>query len=327
MRSMLRRYIILSATAAFALGASGYASAALVRGAGIATQPNDQGEDVVTFPARPAAARELPPSRIRVHADVDWGVADPRAVAAFRASRMFAFMRAFPNPQTVVHAGQGYYVVGSASATFGAYANHVVYPKQREPGSPNSGGGFLYAPTMFGPGNDCIEATTVVQNADPQVWAWDWCAANPNPYAVVVVNHKFKKNYIRKMPDKLKEFSVETILASDGVTWDMALYNYSTKQWDVIYQTSGPRNPNYGLGQQGWDFFETYTNVVGSGMSDVCTPFPGPIASDQISISFDDQTFTPITASDSQPLQFNSFHCTHFSFSTPAADEWEMQYH
>ncbi|MBD5655043.1 MAG: hypothetical protein IAI50_07645, partial [Candidatus Eremiobacteraeota bacterium] len=218
-------------------------------------------DEVIASPARPASARELPPSRVQLTADITYGAADRSAVASFRASRQFGFMRSFASPQSVVHAGEGYYLLGTSTTTFGAYANETVYPMQREPGSPNSSG-FLYAPTMFGPGADCIEAVTVVQNRAPQVWAWDWCAANPDPYAVIDVDAKFKKNYIRKMPDKLTEYTVETILAADGVTWDMALYNYTAKKWEIIYQTSGKRNANYGLGQQGWNFFETYTNVT-----------------------------------------------------------------
>ncbi len=285
------------------------------------------GGDVLTVPARPAGARELPPSRVRLTADVTWGVPDARAVAAFRAARTLGFMSGFAGPNFVEHAGEGYYLDGTSSNTYGAYANHVVYPRQREPGNPSSSGsgGFLYAPTMFGPGADCIEATTVVQDAYPQVWAWDWCSAYPDPYAVVVVDGRFKRNYIRTMTDGLTEFTVETILASDGVTWDMALYNYKTQQWDIIYQTSGSRNPNYGLGEQGWDFFETYTDVE-NGISDVCNKFPGPIASDEISLSFDDETFTPITSGDSTHLKFNSFYCSRFGFSTPQTYEWEMLY-
>ena len=299
-----------------------FASACAVANA--ANVPGLPSADRLTIPARPAGARELPPSRIRVTADVDWGIPDRRAVAAFRANRQFAFMKSFGRPDFVEHAGQGYYLLGTATTTFGAYANETVYPKQREPGSPNQGGGFLYAPTMFGPGADCIEAVTVVQNQAPQVWAWDWCSANPNPYAVVNVTEKFRKNYIRKMPDGLREYSVETILASDGVTWDMALHNYMTKKWDIIYQTSGTRNSNYGLGQQGWNFFETYTNV-NNGISDVCNPFPAAIAADDISLSFDDKTFTAVTSANTRPLQFADFYCAHFTFSTPKADEWQMQ--
>lgn len=281
-------------------------------------------DDIVTVPARPASARELPPSRVRVAADLTWGVANPRAVAAFRAARLSWLVTGYEGSDSVEHAGEGYYLKGTSSTTYGAYANHVVDPKQREPGDPSSAG-FLYAPTMFGPGADCIEATTVVQDEAPQVWAWDWCSASPDPYAVIVVDGKFKRNYLRRMTDGLKEFSVETILASDGVTWDMALYNYRRSRWDILYQTSGSRNSNYGLGERGWDFFETYTNVSGS-VSDVCNKFLEPIAADQIALSFDDQTFTPVTSSDSSPLKFGNFYCSRFDFTTPQTYEWEMLY-
>ena len=139
-----------------------------------------------------------------------------------------------------------------------------------------------------------------MQNAIPQIWAWDWCAANPEPYAMVEVDRKFVMNYVRRMPDKLPKYSVETVLGSDGVTWNMVLYNYRKKRWDIVYQTSGPRNPSYGLGQQGWNFFETYTNVNNSetnanaknNVSNVCNQFAGPIGAEDISLSPDGTTFT-----------------------------------
>ncbi len=90
-------------------------------------------------------------------------------------------------------------------------------------------------------------------------------------------------------------------------------------------RTLGARNPSYGLGQEGWNFFETYTNV-NNNVSDVCNPFPGPINAEDISLSSDGKTFVPITSSDSSPLQFDSFYCSHFQFSTPQADEWMMSY-
>jgi hypothetical protein len=130
------------------------------------------------------------------------------------------------------------------------------------------------------------------------------------------------------MPDGYPEFTVETILAADGVTWDMALYDYSSMAWDIIYQTTGPRNSNYGLGQQGWNFFETYTDVT-NGKSAVCKKFKGPIAADQISISFDPsgQNFSLITPSNSTNLKFASFNCSHFDFTVPNANwEWAMLY-
>src|SRR5580704_20283 len=252
----LRIVRLIGCAAVFVAGTCAASTAA-----SLSFDPDDVFEPA--FPARPASVRELPPSRVRIHADVTYGIADPHAVAAFKAGRLGIALRSGTfGSNTVVHAGQGFYLDGTSSDSYGVYANHTVYPKMREPGNPNGGAGFLYAPTFFGPGADCIEAVTVTQNAEPQVWAWDWCAANPNPYAIVNVDKTFKKSYIRLMPDGYPEYTVETILASDGVTWDMNLYNYKTKQWDIIYQTSGARNPNYGLGQQGWNFFETYTNVT-----------------------------------------------------------------
>jgi hypothetical protein len=156
----------------------------------------------------------------------------------------------------------------------------------REPGAPFGPPGFLYAPTFFGPGADCIEAVTLTQDTQNQVWAWNWCTRDPTVYAIVKVDRRFKTNYIRLMPDGFPEYTVETILASDGVTWDMVLYNYKTKQWDVIFQVSGPRAAGYGLGDEGWNFFETYATVT-NGKANVCKRFAGPIVADQISISFD----------------------------------------
>jgi hypothetical protein len=279
-------------------------------------------------PARPASVFDVPPSRVARLDIVANGTADSGAVAAFRAIRLGA-TRGF-SPGVVDHAGQGFYMAGTSTNSFGAYANHTMYAALREPGSPSGGSGFLYAPTMFGPGADCIEAVTVFRNNVPQIWAWDWCAAMPNPYKVIDVTPKFVNAFVRTMTDGLPEFTVETILAQDGKTWDMALYNYAKKRWFIAYQTSGKRNPNYGLGELGWNFFETYTNVLPGHNSDVCRSFgAGPISADQISISFDrtGKTFTLITPSDSTPLSFSSFHCPKFAFSVPQANwDWQMAY-
>jgi hypothetical protein len=319
MPSAPRLFTVASAAVALAVCSS-------AAGAAVLTRADADGENIAAFPARPVTSAELPRSRVRPNADVTWGHADPRAVAGFRAARMFGGLRSHGNPADVVHAGQGWFLIGTPQNTLGAYANHTVYRKMREPGDPlKNTFGFLYAPTFFGPGADCIEAVTVVQSALPQVWAWDWCSASPNPYAIVNVDRKFATSYIRKMPDKLPKYTVETVLASDGVTWDMVLYNYRKKSWDIVYQTSGARNPSYGLGQEGWDFFETYTNVNGS-VSDVCNPFPGPIGAENISLTANGKTFVPIGASNEQPLQFDSFFCSQFQFSTPKLDEWMMKY-
>jgi hypothetical protein len=302
-------------------------------GAAVLTRVGPDLDNTIAFPAAPASRAQLPSSRVRPNADVTWGQADPRAVAAFRAVRMFDGLRSHGTPPTEVHAGQGYGLTGTPSGTLGAYANHTIYSKMREPGDPlKMEVGWLYAPTFFGPGADCIEVTTVVQNQIPQVWAWDWCAAIPNPYAVVEVDQKFVMNYVRRMPDNLPEYTVETVLGSDGVTWSMVLYNYRKKAWDVVYQTSGARSN--GLGELGWSFFETYMYVnnnqtfvnAKNNVSNICNRFPGPIAAEDISLSSDGQTFVPINSSDSYQSPVNDFYCSHFLFSYPQADEWMMSY-
>ena len=305
-------------------------------GAAVLTAVRPELDSTITFPAAPATRAQLPSSRVRPNAEVTWGQADPRAVAAFRAYRLFGGLRSLGyRPPMEVHAGQGYGLIGTASGTLGAYANHTIYNKLREPGDPlKNEVGWLYAPTFFGPGADCIEVTTVMQNEMPQIWAWDWCAATPNAYAIVEVNRTFEMNYVRRMPDKLPEYTVETVLGSDGVTWSMVLYNYRKKAWDVVYQTSGARNPTYNLGQTGWSFFETYMTVFSTeananakyNVSNICNPFPGPIAAEDISLSSDGQTFVPINSSDSYQAPVNNFYCSHLLFSYPQADEWMMSY-
>ena len=54
--------------------------------AAVLTRVGPDVDNTITFPARPATRAELPRSRIRPNADVTWGQADPRAVAAFRAA-------------------------------------------------------------------------------------------------------------------------------------------------------------------------------------------------------------------------------------------------
>ena len=313
----------LCATAGVALALTACSAAA---GAAVRARLAPDIANTITFPAPPATRAEVPYSRVRPNADVTWGRADPRAVDAFRAARMFEGLRSHGDAANQVHAGHGYWLFAAGGDTLGAYANHTLYHKMREPGNAIHGEwGWLYAPTFFGPGADCIEAVTVIQDQAPQIWGWDWCGDSSHLARVIDVDRKFVMNYVRRMPDKLPKYTVETILGSDGVTWSMLLHNYRTHHWDVVYQTTGTRDPSYELGDEGWNMFETYT-IVNSGVSNVCKPFPGPIVSEDISLTSDGKTFVPITFRDSASLQFNNFDCPQFLFSTPQADEWMMSY-
>src|SRR5580658_9476929 len=121
-----RLFTVAGATVALAVCSS-------AAGAAVVMRADADGENLVAFPARPVTSAELPRSRVRPTADVTWGQADPRAVAGFRAARMFGALRSHGSPADVVHAGQGWWLLGTPQNTLGAYANHTVYRKMREP--------------------------------------------------------------------------------------------------------------------------------------------------------------------------------------------------
>ena len=85
MRPTFRSCFVTSAVLALALTTGGTAYAARAAGPATLARPGATADDAApAFPARPAGARDLPPSRVRITSDVTWGVADPRAVEAFR---------------------------------------------------------------------------------------------------------------------------------------------------------------------------------------------------------------------------------------------------
>ena len=126
---------------------------------------------------------------------------------------------------------------------------------------------ILYAPTMTGANNDCIEVVTVHTTRQPQIWAWDWCNLIA-PGAKVNVNQAFLKAYATNVNGR-KAYTTEEVQTSKTTnSWTAYLYNYQTKAWDSLFTSAG--TDQSGL-SYGWDMFEFYSATnPGTGNTYVC---------------------------------------------------------
>jgi hypothetical protein len=206
--------------------------------------------------------------------------------------------------------------------SFGVYANQTMYQDLRMPANPQPKkvAAVLFAPTMFGPGDDCIEAVNVyLPKAQPEVWAWDWCeSVSRQPAVTLKVDKTFVSTYIRTASNGLPEYAVETLLGRDGKTWNMALYNRSTRKWDTIYQTSGSRKTSgFPYGPRGWDMYEMYSGVnTATNIAAGCDPNSAPIGSNGLAISFDptSRKFTRAAPGNAGIGRFQDFHCPNLRY-------------
>jgi hypothetical protein len=207
------------------------------------------------------------------------------------------------------YAGHGV-LVRSSDRIRATYADQSVYPDLRFPASSQS---YLYAPTMYGAHNSCIEVVTVYSSDPPAVWAWNWCTkSGPNPARTYLVNVAFILKYVRDLGSGVGEYTVQTSLLPDNMTWVARLFNYSSKEWDEIYRSSGAStSQSHG---NGWDFFEENAQVDSENQSDYCRLLPPLFESTNVKISFDGKTFTRLDSGTAAILTKNSFTCNRLQF-------------
>jgi hypothetical protein len=116
---------------------------------------------------------------------------------------------------------------------------------------------ILYAPTMTGADNDCIEVVTVHTTKTPQVWAWDWCNLIA-PGAKVNVNATFLGKYTTTVNGRTAYTTKEVRTNASTNSWTAYLYDYKTKAWDTLFTSAG--TDQSGL-SYGWDMFEFYSDT------------------------------------------------------------------
>ena len=285
----------------------------------VAFAPAHAAATTFAFPARPASVFDIARGHVLPvpPAYHDFGPHD-LAVRAFRLGRERDQLVTWLTGGAVTYYGEHVHKeieLDHTVPTYGVYSNQTIYPNLREVANPDPNYPLvLFTPTMFGPGTDCIEAvTTYLPMEEPEIWAWDWCRNISNPAVTLEVDQSFMSTYTATMPNGLVEYTVETLLGSDGKTWNMVLYNYVTKSWVTVYQTSGTRTAGgFPFRERGWDMYEMYSPVdEETNVAVGCAPTHSAIGSDGVAISFDrtSQTFTPASPSNARIGRDQHFHC------------------
>lgn len=139
----------------------------------------------------------------------------------------------------------------------GIYANQVLYI------SYSDSVGYLYAPTMKGPGVDCLEISTIYGSGTPSVGVWDFCASTQDgfAYAKDASTTEFSDTYLRNHGDGLPAYTAESKIGTDGY-WHAYIYNYDTSSYEEMYNTSSDSSQGTTeFSGSGWDDFETHFGV------------------------------------------------------------------
>jgi hypothetical protein len=274
--------------------------------------------------------RTVPTSKPAVLATQSPGPGIEASAALDRAAKVFQDMHAAlksqiprakggppppaPQPPGVVYSGRGFWV-GKGKPLVAISANQSVQPHLVFARGSTS---YLYAPTMLGAFNDCIEVVTAYSAGPPAVWTWDWCRDVKNPAGGRVVSHDFVAQYVRDFGTGIGEYTVQTRLMSDGKTWVARLYNYQKAQWDDLYSSSGKGKT--GMDPYGWDFFEEHGSLADANQADYCKILPPVFESTDVQISFDNKTFSRLDRGNGQTLNFANLGCAKLQFSV--ADEF-----
>lgn len=199
-----------------------------------------------------------------------------------RAEAAFAAMRRAPvsgpgarTAQNVLydsdHGGQfGLYSYQGAYFASGTYGYQTGY-ETVETAYAFPSGDYLFAPTNRGVGGSCLEIGTSYSWLAAQVYAYDFC----DPGSTIGVFHylftidgSFRSSYERDYGDGLPSYAYETYYNWGNGKWDALLYNASTGQWEVRYESqTGTLNPQ-AQGANGWNMFEThYLNTNAQGVA------------------------------------------------------------
>ena len=174
------------------------------------------------------------------------------AIAGFRQvhqEMLAAARRPAVHPDSQLHAWWGSFP--DTNSGTGVMATQSVSSTLRL----SHAGDILYAPTMTGADNDCIEVVTVHTNKAAQVWAWDWCNLIA-PGAKVNVNATFLSKYTTTVNGRTAYTTKEVQTDASTNSWTSYLYDYKTKAWDTLFTSAG--TDQSGL-SYGWDMFEFYS--------------------------------------------------------------------
>lgn len=166
-----------------------------------------------------------------------------------------------PSLAAQIHPAQGTSLT-NVSGTGGVVATQSFSPTLTVARSSTT----IYTPTVYPAGGSCIEVTTVYRTGTRSVSVWDWC--NAITFVVSVpIDATFQSRYASG-----GFYSTEVLRTSSSPnTWVAYLYNYATATWETLYTSSGSTQ----AGTSGWDVYELYSDVDGSGTSYACTDMAG----------------------------------------------------
>jgi hypothetical protein len=162
--------------------------------------------------------------------------------------------------QTSDHGGQAGTVINPSQNYWGIYANQSVSSLMRV-----NAGDYLYAPTMKGPYQDCLEITTIYTHDAPAVGTWDFCASPGQFHNAKTVTTDFVNAYVRDLGNGQPQYTAESVWSGTDQAWHALIFNYTASEWEDMYADSGNGSIN---GGEGWSIFEThYFNAP-----ETCTP-------------------------------------------------------
>jgi hypothetical protein len=123
---------------------------------------------------------------------------------------------------------------------------------------PSSSKETIYSPTLDPSGIDCIEVTTDYVGGADYIGAWNWCETNPTWGLLTVdTTASFQADYTTVISGR--RFYTVKDMQTNATTnqWTAYLYNYSTGDWDVLFQSASTSKLSNSGG--GWDLDEVYT--------------------------------------------------------------------
>jgi hypothetical protein len=158
----------------------------------------------------------------------------------------------------------GVTIVGHAA--YGIYANQSIYPQ----GIGQQPTDQIYAPTMKGPGKDCLEITTRYTSF-VAISIADFCNPVIDSTVFIVtklVDAKFMSTYTQVYADGIARYTAESFVDATGI-WHAAIFNFAQRAFEELYNTAkdpgqdGSFNTNGNSSQdsvepEGWDIMELH---------------------------------------------------------------------
>jgi len=173
----------------------------------------------------------------------------------------------------------------------------------------------IYSPTMYPPGNSCIELVTVYVTNERAVGAWDWC--NGVTFRKEV---PLDSNFVSTYTDGASNYTARVYrTAASGNSWTAYLLNYRTNAWDSFYTSRGTSQTGR---DTGWVIDEEYSDINGSTAS-ACADRAGKrFESQNISVYNGSGWVTASSANADGRWDGGSFYCSTRTFKRTDWSHW-----